>query len=488
MHLTSLPSPCGIGAMGQEARDFVDFLAAAGQSVWQLLPIGPTSYGDSPYQSFSAFAGNPYLIDLPTLEAEGLLREDEYREIDWESGPDQVNYGTLYRKRFPVLRLAAERFLAAPAADYDDFCARCALWLPDYALFMALKDAHGGASWQVWEESLRRRDEAALEAFRTAHRGDLAFWTVLQYLFFRQWSAMKTYANARGIAILGDLPIYTAEDSAEVWAHPELFQLDGDLLPTEVAGCPPDGFSAYGQRWGNPLFDWNAMARDGFAWWRARVRHQKQIYDRLRIDHFRGLSAYYAIPRLAPSAREGRWRAGPGEALIRALEADCGTGGIIAEDLGYLDNDVRELLRRSGMPGMKVLQFAFDTREASDYLPHNYDKHCVVYTGTHDNDTALGWMVSAPRGDVEKAIEYLRMSESEGWNWGLMRGAWSSVGELAVVQMQDVLDLGSEARMNTPSTLGTNWRWRMLPGAAGPELAARLRHQMELYQRLPGQS
>jgi 4-alpha-glucanotransferase len=483
MPVTSLPSPYGVGTLGQEARDFASFLAAAGQRVWQLLPIGPTSYGDSPYQSFSAFAGNPYWIDLPSLEQEGLLMPEEYRSLDWGGDPQAVDYGALYEKRYPVLRLAVSRLLAQPPEDYTAFCEENRFWLPDYALFMALKEVHGGASWQDWPEPLRRREEAALAAFRAAHSDALDFWQGVQYLFFHQWKSLKAFVNSLGISLLGDVPIYVAEDSADVWSQPEQFQLDEALLPIEVAGCPPDAFSADGQLWGNPLFDWEAMARDGFSWWQTRIAHQKGIYDLLRIDHFRGLSAYYSIPR-GVSAREGRWRQGPGMALIRALEAGPGTQGLIAEDLGYLDEPVRALLRDSGLPGMKVLQFAFDSREESDYLPHNYEHHCVVYTGTHDNDTAAGWFLSAPPDDVAKAKEYLRLSEEEGLHWGLMRGAWSSVGDLAIVQMQDVLGLGSEARMNTPSTPSQNWRWRMLPGAATPELAARLRRQAELYGRI----
>lgn len=481
MHLSSLPSPWGIGTMGREAHGFVDFLAAAGQSVWQILPIGPTSYGDSPYQSFSSFAGNPYLIDLDVLAAEGLLKGGEYRDLNWGGDPARVDYGALYEHRRPVLQAAVRRLLAAPPADYGAFCAANADWLADYALFMALKQSHGGRTWQEWEEPFRRREAAALTAFRGENREEIAFWQAVQYLFFRQWGVLKAYANSRGVSILGDMPLYLSGDSADVWAHPELFQLDEALRPTEVAGCPPDGFSADGQLWGNPLFNWEQMEKDGFSWWRRRVEYQRSIYNLLRIDHFRGLAAYYAIPRDEPTARNGRWRRGPGMKLLGALGQG---GGIIAEDLGFLDDDVRELLRQSGYPGMKVLEFAFDSRESGDYLPHNYVRRCVVYIGTHDNDTALGWMAHAPTADVKKAVDYLHLTPEEGFHWGLMRGAWSSVGELAVVQMQDLLGLGSEARMNIPSTVGGNWCWRMLPGAAAQELSARVRRQMELYQRL----
>lgn len=471
--------------MGQAAYAFADFLHEAGQSVWQILPICPTSFGDSPYQSFSSYAGNPYFIDLDLLAKDGLLYQSEYDSLDWGDRPDSVDYGLLYRQRYPVLHLAAARLLEDPPADYAEFCRTNAPWLEDYALFMALKGHHGGSAWHQWGDAFRLREPAALAVFFADHSDEIAFWQAVQYLFFRQWHKLKDYVNRLGISVVGDLPIYVAEDSAEVWAHPEQFQLDASLHPTEVAGCPPDAFSADGQLWGNPLFDWERMERDGFAWWRERVAYQKSIYDILRIDHFRGLAGYYAIPGGSATARNGRWRKGPGSKLLNALRDSSGLDNLIAEDLGFLDDDVRNLLAESGLPGMKVLEFAFDSREDSDYLPHNYPHHCVVYTGTHDNDTAVGWMHTAPPEDAAKAAEYLRLSGEEGLNWGLMRGAWSSVGDLAVVQMQDILGLGSEARMNVPSTVGANWRWRMLPHQATPALAQRLHRQMELYQRLP---
>ena len=485
MHLTSLPSPYGIGTMGAAAREFVDFLAAAGQRYWQLLPICPTSYGDSPYQSFSTFAGNPYLIDLDLLAQDGLLRPEEYRSIDWESTPDRVNYGVLYQKRLPVLRLAARRLLADPPAAYGTFCAANDFWLPDYALFMALKDAHGGRAWSEWEAPLRRRDPAALESARQQYADDIAFWQAVQYLFFDQWQGLKAYANDHGVRIIGDLPIYVAADSVDVWSSPQSFQLDGDLRPIEIAGCPPDGFSATGQLWGNPLYDWDAMAKDGYRWWVRRIQVLSGIYDVLRIDHFRGFAGYYAIPRGATTAAGGRWRKGPGMDLFRAVDAALGKREIIAEDLGFLTDDVRELLAQSGYPGMKVLEFAFDSRESGNYLPHTYPRHCVVYTGTHDNEPLNGWFETADPAGVAYAVEYLRLTPEEGYHWGMMRAAWASVADLAVVQAQDLLGLGHEARMNAPSTLGGNWCWRALPGSFTPELARRLHRQMELYGRLP---
>ena len=480
----SLPGPYGIGTMGKEAREFVDFLQAAGQRYWQILPICPTSYGDSPYQTFSTFAGNPYLIDLRELHRMGLLTPKDYRNVDWEDADGRIHYGAMYQKRYPILRRAYMRFRAAPPADYQDFCCREAHWLEDYALFMALKEAQGGAAWQEWPEALRRRETEAMDEACTATGEEQEFWKCVQYLFYRQWAALKEYANSRGVFIIGDLPIYVSGDSVDVWANPGQFQLDENLVPKEVAGVPPDPFTADGQLWGNPLFDWETMERDGYQWWIRRVAHQCKIYDVVRMDHFRGFEAYYAVPYGAPNARNGQWRKGPGIALFRALEAALGKQNMIAEDLGFLTDGVRQLLRESGLPGMKVLEFAFNSREDSDYLPHNYDKHCTVYTGTHDNSTVLGWMKTADPADVAYATEYLRLNSKEGFHWGMMRGAWSSVGDLAVVQMQDVLGLDDSARINTPSTVGDNWCWRMPPKSLRAALARKLRREMEIYRRI----
>ena len=483
MHLTSLSSPHGIGTMGKEARAFADFLAAGGQRYWQLLPLGPTGYGDSPYQSFSTFAGNPYLIDLDFLAEEGLLTEPEYAGEDWGEDPQRVDFGLLYRKRYPVLKKAVRRLLERKEPEYETFLAENAHWLPDYALFMALKDAGGGTPWWQWPEELRRREPRALARTGEELREETDFWQGVQYLFFRQWQKLKEYVNGRGIGLIGDLPIYVALDSADVWAGPELFQLDRELVPTEVAGCPPDAFAADGQLWGNPLFDWERMEADGYAWWIGRIAHQLRLYDMLRIDHFRGFESYYAIPFGEGTARNGRWRPGPGMKLFRAVEAALGQKDIIAEDLGYLTPEVRQMLAESGFPGMKVLQFAFDSREESDYLPHNYDKNCVVYVGTHDNDTALGWLDTVSPEDRRYAMDYLKLTGAEGYHWGLMRGAWASAARLAVVTAQDLLGLGSGARMNTPSTLGGNWQWRAMPGVFTEELAQRLRRETGIYRR-----
>ncbi len=486
MPISSLSSPWGIGTLGQAARDFADFLQAAGQSCWQILPVGPTSYGDSPYQSFSSFAGNPYFIDLDDLAAEGLLKAEEYQNLPWGNDPEQVDYSALYAFRFSVLRLACARLWARDGEDAAAFCRENGDWLEDYALFMALKGRYGGRAWQEWPRDLRLRDPAALEQARTALSREISFWKGVQVLFFRQWRALKEYANCRGISIIGDLPIYVAGDSTDVWANPEQFQLDKEGRPTQVAGCPPDGFSEDGQLWGNPLFDWGRMEKEGFRWWLRRASFQFQLFDALRLDHFRGFDSYYAIPYADKTARNGVWRPGPGIAFFQALKKTLGKREIIAEDLGFLTPSVRRLLRQTGYPGMKVLQFAFDSRDTgSDYLPHCYTPNCVVYTGTHDNDTIQGWMASAPRKDVSFAREYLRLNCREGYHWGMMRSAWASPADLAIMQAQDLLGLGSRARMNTPSTLGGNWVWRARPESFTPALARRLRREMKVYQRLP---
>lgn len=486
MHISSLASPYGIGTMGKEARVFVDFLKKSGQSYWQLLPICPTSYGDSPYQSYSTFAGNPYFIDLDMLCEQGLLYKEEYESIDWENTTDRVNFGAMYEKRYPVLHKAAERFLEHPSEDFSEFCEENAGWLHNFALFMTLKDVHCGAPWWEWSAPLRNCDDEALLNIQKEHQQEILFWKALQYLFFRQWKELKAYANESGIQIIGDLPIYVSLDSVDVWSQPELFQLDDNKIPKEVAGCPPDGFSADGQLWGNPLYDWEFMAKDDYAWWVNRIDYLCNVYDTLRIDHFRGFDAYYAIPYGNTTAKGGRWKQGPGMALFTAVERAIGRKPIIAEDLGFLTESVHRLLQDSGFPGMKVLEFAFDSRDASGntYLPHNFIPHCIAYAGTHDNESVLGWMETADASDVAYAKEYLHLTREEGYHWGMMRGLWSSVAELTIVQAQDILGLGSESRMNTPSTVGSNWQWRAEPDAFTSELAQKLYGQMQLYGRL----
>lgn len=492
MHLSSLPNPHGIGSMGQCARDFVDFLKKAGQSYWQLLPICPTSYGDSPYQSFSTFAGNPYFIDLDDLAAEGLLDESDYADVDWESDADSINYGVLYEKRYPILRKAVANFLnrGPLPKEYHDFCWFNGYWLEDYSLFMALKISHQGLSWQEWEPELRYYEPTAIWQAKQIYQEEMTFWKVLQYFFFQQWYALKEYANEEGILIIGDLPIYVSLDSVDVWAHPELFQLDENKNPSEVAGCPPDGFSADGQLWGNPLFDWDYMARDGYAWWISRIKYLCNVYDMLRIDHFRGFESYFAIPYGDTTARNGHWKKGPGMDLWRSVEWAIGHQNIIAEDLGFLTEPVRQMLKESGFPGMKVLEFAFDSRDAScnDYLPHNYINNCVAYVGTHDNEVINGWMKNARAEDIAYAKKYLRLDDPNNYHWHMMQALWSSVADLTVVQAQDLLGLDADSRMNQPSTVGNNWKWRALPDSFCDDLAEKLHDMMETYSRLAEQS
>jgi len=483
MHISSLPSKYGIGTMGREAKRFVNFLVEAGQTYWQILPICPTSYGDSPYQSFSSFAGNPYFIDLEKLCQAGLLRDAECEAYDWGPKETEADFGILYENRYDLLKKAYARFAKKKPKSFEEFCENEKEWLEDYAIFMALKDVNGGAAWYQWEKELKFREEAAMKRVREQYKEEIEFYKMLQYLFFRQWRSLKAYAGKKGISIIGDVPIYVAGDSADVWANPGQFYLDENLDPIEVAGCPPDAFSEDGQLWGNPLFRWDYMKKDGYAWWTNRIRAMSKLYDVVRIDHFRGFDSYYAIPAGDDTARNGTWREGPGMDLFHAVEKKLGKLNIVVEDLGFLTQSVLKLVKDSGFPGMKVIQFAFDTREESDYLPHNYSSHSIVYTGTHDNDTIMGWMETAPKDSIKFAKKYFNLSRKEGYNWGMMRGAWASVSDLAVVPMQDLLGLGSKARMNTPSTLGGNWKWRARKSDINLKLARKVRKYMKLYGR-----
>jgi 4-alpha-glucanotransferase len=494
MHVTSLPSPYGIGTLGAEARHFIDFLAEAGQTYWQILPVCSTSYGDSPYQSFSTFAGNPYFIDLDLLEQQGYLKKEEYQAVDWQAEPQQVNFGAMYQLRYPILHKAAERFLIdialaegeEKALKYQKFCQDRADWLDNYALFMALKDYHEGKSWLTWDPAYRCRNQKVMDVFALEHADDIEFWKVVQYFFTCQWEDLRSYAEKKHISIIGDLPIYVALDSADVWANPDMFQLDENLDPISVAGCPPDAFTADGQLWGNPLYRWDVHEKTGFQWWIRRIRYQCSIYHVLRIDHFRGFDSYYAIPYGEKTAKNGVWEQGPGMKLFDAIKEELGEQNIIAEDLGFLTDSVRQLLADSGYPGMRVMEFAFDNRDNfnNEHLPYNYVNNCVAYIGTHDNDTALGWITSGGAGDTEFAKNFLHITDVNETPWRMIDVLWSSVADTVIVQAQDLLGVGSEGRMNTPSTLGGNWCWRALPGAFTPEIAARLRQVTHLYGRL----
>lgn len=477
----SLPSKYGIGCFDKAAYAFVDFLKDAGQSYWQILPLGPTSYGDSPYQSFSTFAGNPYFISLDALCEEHLLTQEECKAAALPD-TDSIDYSGLYETRYAILRKAYRRTENDNA--FLEFAASQP-WLKDYAVFMALKDHFGGVSWEHWDEDIRLRKEDALKQWSERLAEEIGFYQFLQYQFFRQWNKLKAYANANGIRIIGDIPIYVAFDSADAWANPNLFRLDETGLPKAVAGCPPDGFAADGQLWGNPLYDWDYHAKTGYAWWIKRIKNCFKLYDMVRIDHFRGFDEYYSVPYGHDTAEFGTWKKGPGIELFNVIREKLGDLPMIAEDLGFLTESVRELVEVSGYPGMKVLQFAFDSREDSDYLPHNYGPNSVVYTGTHDNDTTIGWFASINPDDKKMALEYMNVvkpKETE-LNWALIKLAMSSVSNLCVIPMQDYLGLGGEARINRPSTLGGNWEWRMEKGAFDTRLRKRILSVVKLYAR-----
>lgn len=485
MPISSLPSPYGIGTLGKEAYKFIDFLSDSGQRCWQILPVGPTSYGDSPYQSPSTFAGNPYFIDLDMLIEDGLLLKEEVEAVNWGDDPSQADYGLLYENRFPLLEKAAARGWLRDEEEVKAF-AEGSGWLDDYAFFMALKRHFDMKSWIDWpDEEIRLRKPEAMYRYRAELRSDIDLFIYMQYLFFKQWDALKSYAKEKGILIIGDMPIYVALDSADVWAEPENFQLDEKNMPVEVSGVPPDYFTEDGQLWGNPLYDYDFMASDGFGWWIRRIDGARKLYDLIRIDHFRGLESYWAVPYGEKTAKNGHWVKGPGMSLVRILKEWFSDIQYIAEDLGYPSEDVVRLLKDSGFPGMKVLEFAFDHRDSSDYLPHTYDRHCICYAGTHDNNTLSGWRYDADPKDIEKASAYLGLNDQEGFVWGILRGGSSSVADLFIAQMQDYLELGEEARMNTPGTLEGNWKWRMLPGAVTEELTERIAKMTELYGRCP---
>lgn len=481
LHISSLPSDYGIGTMGTEAYKFVDFLKTARQSMWQILPVGPTSYGDSPYQSFSTNAGNPYFIDLDLLYDEGLLKKNEYSSINWGSDSRRVDYEAIYNNRFKVLRKAFDRFKTGDMTAFNTFIQENENWISNYALFMSIKDANNGISWLEWDESLRKRDSHALWEFKSSHEDDVLFWEFIQFKFFEQWNALKQYANDAGISIVGDIPIYVALDSAEVWVYPDLFELDGNLIPTAVAGCPPDAFSPTGQLWGNPLYNWQRHKEFGYNWWIDRIRSATSLYDIVRIDHFRGFEGYYAIPYGHETAEHGEWRKGPGMDLFNAVSQELGSLPIIAEDLGFLTEDVHKLLKDSGFPGMKVLEFAFDPREESNYLPHTYTKNSVVYVGTHDNNTTLGWIDELDKPTLDFCKKYLDTDSDILWR--MIKTAMSSVSDTAIIQMQDYLELGSEARMNIPSTLGGNWQWRMTKRDTTKKLAEKIADITRTYGR-----
>ncbi len=480
--ISSLPSPYGIGTFGKAAYDFADFLKACGQKFWQVLPLGPTSYGDSPYQSFSTYAGNPYFIDLDMLIEEGLLTEEEVTAENWGSNPRYVDYGQVYSSRFKVLKLAKERGYDKAKAEIEDFKNQNP-WLENYALFMALKNHFNQASWLQWDEDIRLRRPEALDRYRGELSEDIELYVYIQYLFFKQWTKLKKYINDLGIQIIGDLPIYVALDSADVWSEPHFFKLDEKNYPVEVSGVPPDYFSEDGQLWGNPIYDWQAMKNDGYGWWIRRIDGAGKLYDMIRIDHFRGFDEYWAVPAGEKTAKNGQWKKGPGMELVGLLSNWFPNIKFIAEDLGAPSPTVVQLLKDSGWPGMKVLSFAFDSGEPNDYQPHTYSPNCICYSGTHDNASIMEWYEDALEKDRDYACKYLGIGEEEGFNWGIIRGGMSSVANLFVAQLQDYLGLGKYNRINTPGTDSGNWQWRTLSEELTEELAQKIHDMTVMYGR-----
>ena len=487
MPVSSIPSRYGMGTFGRESYEFVDFLKKAGQKLWQILPLGPVGYGASPYQSFSTFAGNPYYIDLEFLIEDGYLTREECDACDFGNHENYIDYEKMYLQRFPLLRKAWERAVKKgleTKKDYVAFLKKSMNWLDDYALYMALKDAFPGKCFIEWERDIRLREPLAMAKYRRELADEIRFYQFQQYLFDKQWRELKLYANKAGVKIVGDIPIYVAFDSADTWAHPELFQLDESGMPTAVAGCPPDAFSSTGQLWGNPLYNWEYHQKTNYAWWMQRIGYCYELYDVVRIDHFRGFDEYWPVPYGAETAAGGHWEKGPGIELFETMKRKLGKKRVIAENLGFLTDSVVKLLEDTGYPGMKVLQFAFDANGESIYLPHNYDHNCVVYTGTHDNETTAGWITTRTEQDRDFLERYLNRKSDEDLCWELIRTAAASVADIAIIPMQDYLALGNEARINTPSTLGDNWKWRMSKGAATDELAEKIYGLTKMYGRL----
>ncbi|MBP0959442.1 MAG: 4-alpha-glucanotransferase [Oscillospiraceae bacterium] len=482
MPIFSLPSDYGIGTMGKAAYEFIDFLKNSGQKYWQLLPIGPTSYGDSPYQSFSSFAGNPYFIDFDLLAEDNLLEKSDYENIDFGDNDEKVDYEKIFNERFKVLKKAFKNGFDRDKSLYLDFIKENPK-IEDYAFYMAVKNHFDLKAWQEWDDDIKFRKKNAVEKYRELLSEEIDFWGYIQFLFFKQWDKMKSYAKKNGVKLIGDIPIYVASDSADTWANPEIFQFDKSLLPTNVAGCPPDCFSEDGQLWGNPLYRWDVLEEQNFSWWMERIKATAKLFDVIRIDHFRGFESYYSIPYGNENARIGEWVKGPDMKFIKAVKQNFKKTGIIAEDLGFLTPEVEKMLKSSGYPGMKILEFAFDHKSDSNYLPHNYPKNCVVYTGTHDNETVVGWLSNLPKKDKAFLKKYTNVRSEKMLPKALIRLAWSSTADLAVAQMQDFLELDNTARMNEPSTLGKNWQWRMKKGMLTEKLSKEIKSLTVTYRR-----
>ena len=483
MPVFSIPGRYGIGSFSKESYKFVDFLKKAGQKIWQILPLGPTGFGDSPYQSFSTFAGNPYFIDLEEFIEKGFLTEEECEAFSYGENESHINYGIVYNSRKVLLKKAYERSNIASCKAFHRFVKQNQFWLEDYALYMAIKENQGGSGWISWEEDVKRRKPEIIAEYRERLQKEIECYKFQQYYFSKQWKRLKDYANQNGIEIVGDIPIYVSLDSADVWANPELFRLDKNGNPEAVAGCPPDAFSVTGQLWGNPLYDWEYHKETGYDWWSKRIAYCFQLYDVVRIDHFRGFDEYYSIPYGEENAINGQWEKGPGMDLFCTLKKKLGERPIIAEDLGFLTDSVIQLVKDTGYPGMKVLQFGFDSREESDYLPHTYTKNSVVYTGTHDNDTTKHWFETLEVQDKKMATEYMNLRKHGDACREMIRMAYACVSDTCIIPFQDFLELGEEARINTPSTLGGNWTWRMKEDALSCKLAEEMAELVRIYKR-----
>lgn len=483
MHISSLPSKYGIGDFGVEAFNFVDFLVKAKQKYWQILPLGMTGYGDSPYQSFSVYAGNPYFIDLDELIKEGFISDIELCEYDFGSDTNYVDYGKLYINKMALLRRAYKNSREKIYDLLTQFYGENKIWLREFSLYMTIKESNNNISWRKWPQGFKFINSQEVTKFEKENQESIYFWVFTQYFFMKQWLRLKEYANINNIKIIGDLPIYTAEDSADTWANPHIFKLNEDLSPITVSGCPPDGFTETGQLWGNPVYNWDALEDEGYYWWIQRIKHSFKLYDSLRMDHFRGFDAYWEVKYGEETAVNGRWTKGPSMKLFNKVKEELGQLDIIAEDLGVYTEGLGRLLVETNFPNMKVLQFAFDTSSDNKFLPHNYDKNCVVYVGTHDNHTAKSWIERASIKEVDFAKKYLNLNKEEVLSWGLIRAAWASVANLAIGQMQDFLDLGIEARMNEPGTLGENWKWRINKTDLSSDLSERIADLTDLYGR-----
>ena len=486
-HPTSLPGKYGIGTLGKEAYAFIDFLKKSRQKLWQIFALGPTGYGDSPYQSFSSFAGNPYLIDFDLLIEAHLLSEEDLRDVFFGDNEEYIDYGAIYNQKYPLLRKAYENVKSTVnhemRENLEHFKRENASWLNDYSLYISLKNHFNGLPWNEWAHDIKNREHGAMEHYRNELADDIEYHNFIQFLFFKQWGDVKRYANENGIKIIGDIPIFVAADSSDAWANPEIFLFDEERKPVKVAGVPPDYFSATGQLWGNPLYNWQKLKETNYSWWVERVRANLSTCDIIRIDHFRGFEAYWAVPYGDDTAINGQWEPGPGIDLFNAIKSQLGELPIIAEDLGLMTQGVIDLREATGFPGMKILGFAFDSGEENDYLPHTYTKNCVVYTGTHDNDTLIGWFQKAKEEDRQFARDYLNSRSDDEIHWDAIRGAWSSVANMAISPVQDFLGLGSEARINTPGVAAGNWQWRLKHGVLTDELAERIAKLTKVYSR-----